>query len=464
MRLTSFIAAGGLAVTVFLSAGSVLDLTTAHPAFPGTGAEESDISATFALAPISIGHPAAAATLKTRRLHRLDPDTPAPVRPTLTEHHKIRSGDILAKVLKRAGVTGEDADAAIRAFAKTYDPRRLKIGQEILVRFQAQKPGAEPTALGTASGKFVGFSFDPNVKTRITVRLLEDGRFEAENEVRELQRTFVRRTGAITTSLYVAGKKADLPNSVLADLIRIYSWDVDFQRDIQRGDAFDVMYEEYRDEEGRFVHAGKIHYASMQLSGDQRPLYRFVTEQGRAAYFDDRGQGAQKALMRTPIDGARLSSGYGKRRHPILGYTKLHRGVDFAAPSGTPIYAAGDGTVVKAGRNGAYGKYIRIRHNGQYSTAYAHMRAIAKGVRGGKRVRQGQIIGYVGTTGRSTGPHLHYEILVNGRHANPMRVKMPSGEKLAGSELKRFMEAKARIDRRTAGLEGAAVQVADTAN
>ena len=192
--------------------------------------------------------------------------------------------------------------------------------------------------------------------------------------------------------------------------------------------------------------AGDIVYAAMTLSGKRMELYRFTPKSGNTDYLDPKGDSVRKTLMRTPIDGARLSSGYGMRKHPILGYTKMHRGVDFAAPRGTPIYAAGDGTVEVAGRKGAYGKYVRIRHNSTYKTAYAHMSRYGKGIKKGKRVKQGQIIGYVGSTGRSTGPHLHYEILVNGRQINPRRVKLPSGEKLKGQDLEAFAQARAEID------------------
>jgi len=258
--------------------------------------------------------------------------------------------------------------------------------------------------------------------------------------------------GEIDSSLYLAGRKAGVPDAMLAELIRAFSWDVDFQRDVREGDGFEVMFEQAVDADGRAVHAGPMRFAALTLSGKRHAIYLHTTGDGDTDYFDERGKSARKALMRTPIDGARLSSGFGSRRHPILGYTKMHRGVDFAAPQGTPIYAAGNGTVVAAGPNGAYGNYIQIRHNGEYSTAYAHLRAFARGVGKGKRVAQGQIIGYVGTTGRSTGPHLHYEILVRGARTNPMKVRMPSGRALAGDELKKFEETRDAVRARYAEL------------
>ena len=279
------------------------------------------------------------------------------------------------------------------------------------------------------------------------------GGFSASKVEKTLNRDMARAEGVIESSLYVAGRKAGIPNRVLAELIRAYSWDVDFQRDIRSGDGFEVMYERVFDALGKQVFSGPIAFAALTLSGKRHAIYLHTTADGTRDYFDAKGRSARKALMRTPIDGARLSSGFGRRRHPVLGYNKLHRGVDFAAPRGTPIYAAGNGIIVRAGRNGAYGKYVRIRHNARYATAYAHMSGFARGLAKGKRVTQGQIIGFVGTTGRSTGPHLHYEILAGGVRTNPMKLRMPSGRKLKGAELARFQEARAGIERTYGGLK-----------
>lgn len=221
------------------------------------------------------------------------------------------------------------------------------------------------------------------------------------------------------------------------------------------------MYEQFRGENGDVVHQGNIHYAKLTLRDKGVPLYRYTTTKGNLDYFNAKGESVRKTLMRTPIDGARLSSRFGKRKHPILGYTRMHSGVDFAAPRGTPIYAAGNGTVVQSGRNGGYGNYVRIRHNGTYQTAYAHLSKFARGARRGARVRQGQVIGYVGTTGRSTGPHLHYEVLRNGRQINPRSVRIPSGEKLKGAELKKFLAMRDARDVEFAQLREAAARVAE---
>ena len=443
--------------------GAVLGSASLALKVPGTPElEELDGAPTFGLAPLSLGHPAAASGLATRRIDRPDFGLHGgmPKRnPIIGAYETIGPGETLAGVLERAGVDMPDADAAIRAFAKVYDPRRLMPGQRIIVRFRTQ--GVQPASTrAPGPGVFVGFGFEPDFRHEIAVTRDAGGDFSAAKEAKKVTRTFARVATQITSSLYLAGETAGVPGNVMAELVRIYSWDVDFQRDIREGDSFEVMYEEVRNQDGDVVHAGTVHFAALTLSGTRKPLFRFVGNDGQSDYFDENGKGARKALMRTPIDGARLSSGFGRRTHPILGYTKMHRGVDFAAASGTPIYAAGDGVVTYAGRKGAYGNYVSIRHNGQYSTAYAHMRAFGRGITAGKRVRQGEIIGYVGTTGRSTGPHLHYEVLVDGKQLNPLSVRMPSGRTLKGDELARFMDTKSRLALQFATKDGSKDAVA----
>jgi murein DD-endopeptidase MepM/ murein hydrolase activator NlpD len=265
---------------------------------------------------------------------------------------------------------------------------------------------------------------------------------------RPQRRELVHRAGAIDDSLYVSAQRAALPHDVVIGLIKLFSWDVDFQRDVRRGDQFETLFEVVALEDGsEGVRGGDLLYAALSIDGRLLEGYRFELPDGRVAYFDRSGKSLRKFLMRTPIDGARLSSRFGMRRHPILGYTLMHKGVDFAAPTGTPIYAAGDGRVEVAARNGGYGKYVRIRHTGEYSTAYAHLSRFAKGMQSGRRIRQGQVIGYVGTTGRSTGPHLHYEVLRHGAQINPLQIRQPSNEQLAGADLARFRAEMARIDR-----------------
>ena len=370
-----------------------------------------------------------------------------PLPPEIIKTVKAGSGDTFMKLLVKAGVDRSSAHSAIGAMRKTYHPRNLKRGQKIAVKLQ-------PISWGIKTSEFIGYHFDPTVEESITVSRLENGKFSVRKTKRILDRQDVRISGSIQSSLYVAASKAGLAASTLAHLIRLLSWDVDFQRDIQKNDKFDVMVERLNKKNGDFGRWGKILYAEIILSGKPIRLYRYKSKRHGIGYFDEKGRSAQKALMKTPINGARLSSGYGRRRHPILGYTRMHRGVDFAAPRGTPIYAAGNGTVTYAGRKGGYGNYIRIRHNGRYTTAYAHLKGFKRGIRKRRRVTQGQIIGYVGSTGRSTGPHLHYEVHVNGRQANPLRLRLPSGRKLKGKELERFAKIRAGLNGRLASLNG----------
>ncbi len=372
----------------------------------------------------------------------------------------VESGDNLMGLLLRAGAERTVAYAAIQSLKGNYNPRRdLSVGDEFQVTFSLGDSGdtANESEGYVLSGLTIPVSYDKE----IDVSRGDEGRFVAREIERPLERETVQVSGTIDTSLSVAASDAGLPSRVLAELIRIYSFDVDFQRDIWQGDRFELMYDQFRDENGDIVHQGDIHYAKLTLRSTEIQLYRYTTSKGNQDYFNAKGESVRKTLMRTPIDGARLSSRFGKRKHPILGFTRMHTGTDFAAPRGTPIYAAGNGTVIRAGLNGSYGKYIRIRHNGTYQTAYAHMSRLAKRSRRGARVKQGQIIGYVGTTGRSTGTHLHYEVLRNGRPINPRSVRIPSGEKLKGGELKKFIVMRDTRDVQFARLRDAAVRLAE---
>ena len=351
----------------------------------------------------------------------------------------VRAGDTLAKVLTRAGLTAGEAHNATRALGRVFDPRRLAANQEIILYF------TDPLAV-TDKRRFTGLFFRPSVRREISVVAGPKGGFRAFEGERDLTTRARHLAGHIEDSLYNAAEKAEMPVAVLSQLIRIFSFDVDFQREVQRGDGFEVVYDHGYDADGTPVTAGEITYAAMTLSGRTLRYYRFTPSSGITDYFSPNGQSVKKTLMRTPIDGARLSSGYGRRKHPILGYNKMHRGVDFAARTGTPIMAAGDGVIDQIGWNGAYGKYVRIRHNSTYKTAYAHLSRYRRGLKRGSRVRQGQTIGYVGNTGRSTGPHLHYEVLINGRQRNPMGLKLPAGEKLRGADLARFKKVVAATD------------------
>jgi murein DD-endopeptidase MepM/ murein hydrolase activator NlpD len=366
----------------------------------------------------------------------------------------IGKGNTLMGALVGAGVERTEAHKAITAMRELYDPRRLRAGNELAVTFVGVTPEGDLAHRPTSQHRLGALSLDMGGKSRLEVVRLEDGGFVSGYVDKGLVRDLHRIEGSIETSLYEAAVEASLPLAVMMKMIRIYSFEVDFQRDIQRGDTFTLMFDMLVDNQGNEVQAGDIYFASMNLSGADTPLYRYELADGRIDYFDAQGRSTRKALMRTPIDGARLSSRFGPRRHPVQGYTKMHRGIDFAAPRGTPIYAAGDGVVERASRYGSYGKYIRVRHNSNYSTAYAHLKSYAKGVYRGKRVAQGQIIGYVGSTGRSTGPHLHYEIFHHGKQVNPLSVKLPTGIRLAGSDLSRFGAERDRMQTLYAKLPG----------
>jgi murein DD-endopeptidase MepM/ murein hydrolase activator NlpD len=358
-----------------------------------------------------------------------------------TDQVTVRRGDTLMDILDRVGIAAPEAHAAVRSLQTVYDPRRLRAGQELLIRAAAAP--ADPSMR-----QLLGLDFDLDFDHSVRVTRGPDGRYAAAKVARPQRHDLVHRAGVIDDSLYVSAERAALPQDVTINLIKLFSWDVDFQRDVRQGDRFETLFEEVSLEDGSGgTRGGDLLYAALSINGQLLEGYRFEPEDGAVAYFDRNGRSLRKFLMRTPIDGARLSSRFGMRKHPILGYTRMHQGVDFAAPTGTPIYAAGDGKVEVAKRNGGYGRYVRVRHTGEYSTAYGHMSRFAKGVAPGRRVQQGQVIGYVGATGRATGPHLHYEVLRNGTQINPLQIKQPANQQLAGAELDRFQAEVARIDR-----------------
>jgi murein DD-endopeptidase MepM/ murein hydrolase activator NlpD len=368
----------------------------------------------------------------------------------LTKTVSVAKGDTLMKVLTRAGADRNESHQAISALTEVFNPRNLRIGQNVTLHFEASEK-VQPDAANTPS--LTRVSLNEDVDRQLAAVRTPGAGFTAQETILELDKKLVRAGGVIESSLFLSAAQAGIPTKTIVDLIRIFSYDVDFQREIQPGDSFEVYFERFADEEGKVLKNGAIHWASMTLSGKEVSVYRFKTsDDGFTDYYDSKGRSVKKTLMRTPIDGARLTSGFGKRKHPILGYTKRHTGVDFGARSGTPIMAAGNGLVEVAGRNGGYGNYIRIRHNSEYKTAYAHMKKFAKGVRKGSRVKQGQVIGYVGTTGRSTGPHLHYEVHKGGRQINPLSVKLPAGRKLGGKMLAEFKKHSAEITQEVANL------------
>ncbi len=357
---------------------------------------------------------------------------------------RLRNGDTLMKALLRAGCKRSDANAAIAAFSQLYDPRKLRAGQMLTVVLVPDEADRPPILHG------ITFASAPG--RNLEVGRAEGGGFAAREIEVALTRGLAHANGRIATSLYQAATDAKMPQAIMMEMILAFSFDVDFQREIQRGDSFEVVFERFHDKAGAVVREGALLYAALTLSGQPLKIYRYAEPGGGEGYFDEDGNSVRKALLRTPINGARLSSRYGKRKHPILGYTKMHRGVDFAAPRGTPVAAAGSGVIESIGWNGAYGRYIRVRHKGSYKTAYAHLSRFAKGLRKGQRVKQGQTIGRVGSTGRSTGPHLHYEVIQSGRQINPLNVKLPAGPRLTGAQLAAFDAARGDIERQRAAL------------
>ncbi|MFW6052469.1 MAG: peptidoglycan DD-metalloendopeptidase family protein [Desulfosalsimonas sp.] len=358
--------------------------------------------------------------------------------------YTVNRGDTLINMLLRAGFAGPDAYSIVRTLENVFDPATLKTGHELRIGFidnEYTGPVFQCLRLKT--------DFDREYQV---MRGVDQGYMAREIEC-EIRTRPARVEAEIDSSLYMAARDVGLPNETLMQVLRAYSYDVDFQRDIQPGDRIEILYEEKLDEDGKMVATGSVLFAALHTNGRSLRIYRYKTANGGTGFYNAQGESVRKALMVTPIEGARLSSGYGMRRHPILGYNKMHEGLDFAAPTGTPIMAAGDGVVEYAGRRGSYGKYVRIRHPNNYKTVYAHLSGYAENIKSGARVEQGQTIGYVGSTGRSTGPHLHYEVLYAGSQINPSKMDTKPGRTLEGEELQRFMLAKAELEELYASLE-----------
>lgn len=343
----------------------------------------------------------------------------------------LKRGSTLGGVLASERVSRVDQNRVIRALQAVEDPRSLKVGQRLELEFAPEEGGGEVLEKLTLQRTF-GKS--------LVVQRVEDGKFQAEILSHPVERVSITKEGVIESSLYLAAERAEVPPVILNRFINLMSFDVDFQREIRKGNRFRVRYEQLRDSlNGAVDHRGP-QVLSLTLNQGRRQLL-YVRSQSNGEWYDGQGKALRKSLLKTPVNGARISSAFGKRKHPILGYNHLHKGVDFAAPTGTPVYAAGDGVVERSGPYGGYGNYIRIRHDGTYKTAYAHLSKIHKRARRkGQRVRQGQVIGYVGSTGRSTGPHLHYEVHVNGTPRNPLHQEFKPAEKLKGAKLVAFQE------------------------
>lgn len=388
------------------------------------------------------------------RPHR-DPDARDTVRlpegPSSREFSvQVMPGDTLGQILDRNDISRQDAQDAIVALKPVFDPRRLTPGQSVTLDVVE--------ADGNLTLARLQIEAEPG--RRSFVERQDSGKFSAGEDHDPITTETMAYSGTIDSSLFAAGERAGLSPTVMAQMIQLFSYDVDFQRDIQKGDHFEVLVDRRVLPDGTKVGDGEIDFAALTLSGQRYVLYRFEDASGFADYYNDKGQSVRKALLKTPVDGARITSGFGMRNHPVLGYSKMHKGIDFAAPIGTPVYAAGDGVVEKAGPWSSYGNYMRIRHTSTYSTAFGHLSGYAKGIAPGVRVRQGQVVAYSGNTGRTTGPHLHYEVLMGNEQVNPLKIKMPSGRALAGGELRQFQNLRAQLDRSFASRGGRPAETA----
>ena len=349
-------------------------------------------------------------------------------------NHKVKSGETFDKILNSYLINKNEIIKVKKNLSKIIDLNKLNTKQNIQI------------ILDQTSNKIKSIIFQISNTEKIYLkRNLKTNEFSQKTLIIKLKKKTIYKETIILQSLYKAATSQNIPANTIVEFARIYGFQVDFQRDIKKQDKFQIMYEVYLDENKKIVETGEIIFANLKLSGKNNSLYYFDKE-GSEGHYDKNGKSVQKALMKTPINGAKLSSSFGMRKHPIDGFNKMHRGTDFAAPNGTPIMASGSGIIKKAGWCGGGGNCIKIRHNSTYETIYAHMSKFARGIKSGKRVKQGQIIGYVGSTGKSTGPHLHYEVVVNGKKINSQKLKLPSGKILRGKERKLFETEKIKIE------------------
>ena len=347
----------------------------------------------------------------------------------------VKKGDTFEKILTQLNLPLKEKKLAIKNFSKFKFMNSLYEGQKITFKLDNSKP-IKIIEMKIEQSKTKYFVFN---------RLENLDKFKHQEINKSLTKVLVYKETVISNSLYSSAISIGIKPNIIIEFARIYGFQVDFQRDIWKNDSFQIIYETYLDQNNKIIETGNIIYANLILQGNENDLYIFKTKDGNE-HFDAAGKSVKKSLMKTPINGARLSSSFGMRKHPILGYNKMHRGTDFAAPEGTPVMASGDGKIIRARWCGGGGNCIKIKHNSTYSTVYAHLKNFARGIKEGKKVTQGQIIGYVGSTGMSTGPHLHYEVIINGKKVNSQTLKLPSGKILKGKERKLFEVSKIKIN------------------
>ena len=349
--------------------------------------------------------------------------------PFVNLEYEISKGDTIQKILKKYKIPNSEIGTVIKQYKKYGNPNQLLVGNKIDIIIEK---GAK-----IEKNSIIKFSVPITKSTTIAITKNEENKIISEKIITKLYKNKTLADNIIKKNLYTSAVESNINPETIIEFARIFGFEIDFQRDIRKNDYFKIVYEKYFDENGEFIKSGSIIYAHMSVNGREISLYKFGNDKGYG-YFDVNGKSVEKALMKTPINGARLSSPFGMRKHPILGYNKKHLGTDFAAPMGTPIMASGSGTITRAKWCGGGGNCIKIKHNSTYETIYAHMKSFAKGMKVGKKVKQGQIIGYVGSTGMSTGPHLHYEVIVNGKKVNSQTLKLPSGKVLKDEERKQF--------------------------
>lgn len=360
----------------------------------------------------------------------------------VTRDAEVDAGQSFSDMLNDAGVNDSDAAAAMNSLSRVYKLGKLRAGQNVTLTF-SRTPQAET---------FTSAVFQPEDTQEITIARQEDGSFTSSTKAIPIIRERIAARGEIRSSVFEAGERAGVPHSIMAEMIRVYAHDIDFQRDIHPGDSFEILYDQPKTAQGKAVGSGSIIYAAMRIGDEVKPIYRVTFSDKTVDYFDAAGRSARRALLRTPVAAARVTSGYGMRMHPLLGYSKMHQGVDFGAPTGTPIFSAGSGTIEEIGFKGGFGRYILVRHGNGLETAYGHMSRFNPRLYKGARVNQGEVIAYVGSSGRSTGPHLHFEVHVNGKQANPLSIKMPTGRVLEGAQLAQFKGGQTHIQQEFAGL------------
>ena len=349
-------------------------------------------------------------------------------------NHKIKSGETFDKILESYSINKEEIKAVKESLLKKTNINKLKTNQKIEIN------------LDRTNNKIKEFTYQISNTEKIYLSRKDNKKkFDQSIIFLKLDKKIIYKENIILQSLYKAATEQNIPPNTIIEFARIYGFQVDFQRDIRKQDKFQIMYEIFIDENKKIIETGEILFANLKLSGQDNSLY-FFNQEGSEGHYDKNGKSVQKALMKTPINGARLSSSFGMRKHPIDGFNKMHRGTDFAAPTGTPIMASGNGIIKKVGWCGGGGNCVKIRHNSTYETVYAHMSKFARGIKNGVRVKQGQTIGYVGSTGKSTGPHLHYEVIVNGKKVNSQKLKLPSGKILKGKNRELFETNKIKLN------------------